>query len=160
MEGIAHLVSASLARHGFATQVDHRRLQWSPWLRCESSFSILLVPCKPGLFVLAEESEGFGAEDKALTLSQISQVEDLSTALARLFLPTAPKPRYVRYAVLEDEDQRRSSHRALQEWMASSSESRSESIANLTVHNFATDEDEKEEIAEESLPLLRTGTSG
>ena len=180
MEGIAHLVSESLARHGLTTQVDHRRLQWSPWLRCESSFSVLLVPSKPGLFLLAEERAAdqgcvsgrrfndadtiateapLGAEGTALTLFQISQVEDLSMSMARL-LPTAPKACYVRYAVLEDEDQRRSSHRALQEWMASSAESRSELIANLTVHNFATDEDEKEEIAEESLPLLRTGTSG
>jgi hypothetical protein len=144
MEGIAHLVSASLARHGFTTQVDHRRLQWSPWLRCESSFSVLLVPSKPGLLVLAEESEGsFGAETTLLTLRQVSQVEDLSTELARLFLPTspAPKPCYVRYAVLEDEDQRRSSHRALLEGMASSSESKSELITNLTVHSFPADEE-------------------
>jgi hypothetical protein len=162
MEGIAHLVSASLARHGFTTQVDHRRLQWSPWLRCESSFSVLLVPSKPGLLVLAEESEGsFGAETTPLTLRQISQVEDLSTELARLFLPTAPapKPCYVRYAVLEDEDQRRSSHRALQEWMASSSESKNETPNNLTVHTFAKDQQSSED-AGNSLPLARTGTNG
>ena len=55
MEGIAHMVSASMARHGFATQVDHNRLQWSKWSRCESSFGVLLVPSKPGLFALAEE---------------------------------------------------------------------------------------------------------
>jgi len=161
MEGIAHLVSASLARHGFTTQVDHRRLQWSPWLRCESSFSVLLVPSKPGLLVLAEESErSLGAEDIALTLRQISQVEDLSAALARLFLPPAPahKPCYVRYAVLEDEDQRRSSHRALQEWMASD-ESKNETPNNLTVHNFAKEQQTSED-AENALPLLRTGTSG
>jgi hypothetical protein len=103
----------------------------------------LLVPSKPGLLVLAEESEGsFEAETTPLTLRQISQVEDLSTELARLFLPTvpAPKPCYVRYAVLEDEDQRRSSHRALQEWMASSSESKNEVLNNLTVHSFPADE--------------------
>jgi hypothetical protein len=142
MEGIARLVSASLARHGFTTQVDHRRLQWSPWLRCESSFSVLLVPSKPGLLVLAEESETrFEAETIPLTLRQISQVEDLGTALARLLLSTAPKACYVRYAVLEDEDQRHSSHRALQEWMASSSESKSELVTNFTVHSFPADEE-------------------
>jgi hypothetical protein len=140
MEGIAHLVSASLARHGFTTQVDHRRLQWSPWLRCESSLSVLLLPSKPGLFVLAEADAPFGAQTIPLTLLQISQVEDLGTALARLLLPTAPKACCVRYAVLEDEDQRRSSHRALLEWMASSSESKNEVLNNLTVHCFPADE--------------------
>jgi hypothetical protein len=70
------------------------------------------------------------------------QVEDLGTALARLLLPTVPGPKacFVRYAVLEDEDQRRSSHRALQEWMASSSESKNEVLNNLTVHSFRADD--------------------
>ena len=81
----------------------------------------MLVPSKPGLFVLAEESEiRFGAEATHLTLLQISQVEDLETAMARLLLPTAPNARFVRYAVLEDEDERRIDHSALKEWMASS----------------------------------------
>ncbi len=160
MEGIAHLVSASLARHGFTTHVDHRRLQWSPWLRCESSLSVMLVPSKPGLFVLAEESEiRFGADATPLTLLQISQVEDLETAMARLLLPTASNARFVRYAVLEDEDQRRSSHRALQEWMASSPESKNETPNNLTVHTFAKEQQTSED-AEDVLQLPRTGTSG
>jgi hypothetical protein len=182
MEGIAHLVSSSLARHGFTTQVDHRRLQWSPWLRCESSFSLSLVPSKPGLFMLAEEpgaDQGLisghrfsdaltitpvarlAAEGTPLTPFQISQVEDLSTSMARLLLPTVPVPkaRYVRYAVLEDEDQRRSSHRALLEWMASCPESKNEVPNNLTVHTF-TKEEQNLEDAENALPQARTGTSG
>jgi hypothetical protein len=140
MEGIAHLVSASLARHGFTSQIDYRRLQWSPWLRCESSLSVLLVPSKPGLLALGEGDAPFGAQTIPLTLLQISQVDDLGTALARLLLPSAPKACYVRYAVLEDEDQRRSSHRALQEWMTQSSESKNELITNMTVHSFPADD--------------------
>ena len=31
------------------------RVQWSSWSRCESSFSMLLVPHRPGIFALAEE---------------------------------------------------------------------------------------------------------
>jgi len=158
MEGIAHLVSASLARHGFTTQIDHHRLQWSPWLRCESSFSALLIPSKPGLLALGEGDASFGAESVPLTLLQISQVEDLGTALTRLLLPTAPKARYVRYAVLEDEDQRHSSYRALQEWLSSSSE-KTEVPNNLKVHTFAKEQHTSED-AENSLPLIRTGTSG
>jgi len=158
MEGIAHLVSASLARHGFTTQVDHRRLQWSPWLRCESSFSVVLVPSKPGLLMLAQADAPFGAQTIPLARLQISQAEDLSTSMARLLGPTAPTPnaRYVRYAVLEDEDQRRSSHRALQEWMESCAEN-SEVPNNLTVHTFAKDQESSED-AENSLLLARTGT--
>ena len=34
---------------------DHLRLNWSRWIRCESSFSVLLVPAKPGIFALGEE---------------------------------------------------------------------------------------------------------
>ena len=31
MEGLARLVSESLARHGVDTSIDQRRLQWSRW---------------------------------------------------------------------------------------------------------------------------------
>ena len=37
MVGLSQMVNESLARHGVETGVDHRRLQWSNWLRCESS---------------------------------------------------------------------------------------------------------------------------
>jgi len=52
MESISQLVSDSLARHGMEPSLDHLRLQWSRWIRCESSFSVLLVPAKPGIFAL------------------------------------------------------------------------------------------------------------
>jgi len=172
MEGIAHLVSASLARHGFTTQLDHRRLQWSKWFRCESSFSVLLVPSKPGLFALAEEVSGVRTssldEKRMLTLFRISETEDLGMTLGRLFLPNAPerdllskKSCYVRYAVIEDEDQRRVSHRSLQEWMASASESENEIPGNLTVHSFVKDQIVKDQIGQDATnesSLARTGT--
>ena len=172
MEGIAHLVSASLARHGFTTQLDHRRLQWSKWFRCESSFSVLLVPSKPGLFAFAEEVTVVGTssldEKRTLTLFRISETEDLGMTLGRLFLPNAPerdllstKACYVRYAVIEDEDQRRVSHRSLQEWMASASESENEIPGNLTVHSFVKDQIVKDQIGQDATnesSLARTGT--
>src|ERR1700689_5142356 len=55
MEAITRLVADSLARHGFDRPVDPRRLQWSPWSRCDSPHSLLVVPSKPGIFALAEE---------------------------------------------------------------------------------------------------------
>ncbi|MGH9511532.1 MAG: hypothetical protein ACRD2U_05290 [Terriglobales bacterium] len=140
MEDIAHMVSASLARHGFVTQVDHRRLQWSQWSRCESSFSVLLAPSKPGLFALAEQQAAVG-DKRILALFQISETEDLGMALARLFLPNSSgrdrlltRPCFVRYAVIEDADQRRASYCSLQEVK--------EIPDNLTVHNFAESEDD------------------
>jgi hypothetical protein len=55
MESISQLVSDSLTRHGMEPSLDHLRLEWSRWFRCESSFSVLLVPAKPGIFTLGEE---------------------------------------------------------------------------------------------------------
>ena len=61
MEGLAHLVTQSLKRHNFEPVIDHRRLQWSRWFRCESSFDLLLVPSKPGLFAMGEEGPAWAA---------------------------------------------------------------------------------------------------
>src|SRR5579884_2868304 len=55
MEGLTRLVAESMARLGLEPAVDHRRLQWSLWFRCESSFDLLLIPAKPGLFAVGEE---------------------------------------------------------------------------------------------------------
>ena len=41
MEGLTRLVEESMARHGFEPPVDHRRLQWSRWFRCETSFDLV-----------------------------------------------------------------------------------------------------------------------
>jgi len=95
MEGLDRLVSESLARYGFTTSVDHRRLRWSKWFRCESSFSLLLVPSKAGLFALGEEMIAPGeipatGGKRMLALYQISEAEDLGMALGRLFFPGSP----------------------------------------------------------------------
>jgi len=63
MEGIARIVSESLARHGFDRPLDYRRLRWSRWFRCESHHSLLLVPSKPGVFALAEEIVSVGTAE-------------------------------------------------------------------------------------------------
>ena len=134
MEGLTRLVADSLARHGFEAALDHRRLQWSRWLRCENSFSTLLIPSKPGLYALGQEVIAPGelpvtGGKRMLALFRISETEDLGMALGRLFLPGAPdRDRFaagncfVRYAVIEDVVQRRSAHSALQQWLASSAE--------------------------------------
>jgi hypothetical protein len=115
MESISQLVSDSLARHGMEPGLDHLRLQWSRWIHCESSFSVLLVPAKPGIFALGEEiipaasdlelranalTEAEASQERRasspvegkrmLALFQISEADDLGMSLGRLFLPGNP----------------------------------------------------------------------
>ena len=134
MEQLSLLVTESLARHGVTTTLDHRRLQWSPWFRCESSFSVLLAPSKPGLFALGEEiiaPGGTPATDgkRMLAVFQISETEDLGMALGCLFLPRSEQRErlesgscFARYAVIEDNAQRHAACLALQQWLVSSAE--------------------------------------
>jgi hypothetical protein len=134
MEGLAHLVAESLVRHGFEPTFDHRRLQWSSWFRCQDSFSLVLAPCKPGLFALGEEviapgEMAVGEGKRMLALFQISEADDLGMALGRLFLSRNPDRErltngrcFARYVVIEDAAQRRTAFAALQRWMTSSAE--------------------------------------
>jgi hypothetical protein len=145
VENIARLVENSLARHGVTSRLDHLRLQWSSWFRFESSFSVLLVPAKPGLFALGEEivppaddaqASSAGRERPArkrmLALFQVSQTDDLGIALGRLFLPgstvhdrLASGHCFARYAVIEDPGERAVAYEIFQRWMLESAESAS-----------------------------------
>src|SRR2546430_9199034 len=154
MEGLTRLVADSLARHGFEAPLDHRRLQWSRWLRCENSFSILLIPSKPGLFALGQEVIAPGElpvtrGKRMLALFRISETEDLGMTLGRLFLPGAPDREhfagvrcFVRYAVIEDVVQRRSAHSALQQWLASSTETVSGVASDLPTQSAEMEQKE------------------
>jgi hypothetical protein len=134
MESLAHLVAESLGRHGFEPVFDHRRLQWSNWFHCQDRFSLVLAPCKPGLFALGEEviAPGelvVGEGRRMLALFQITEANDLGMALGRLFLSGNPVRErfasgrcFARYVVIEDAIQRRTALTALQRWMASSAE--------------------------------------
>jgi len=134
MEGLTHLVAESLVRHGVQPTFDHRRLQWSNWFRCQDSFSLVLAPCKPGLFALGEEviapgELGVSEGKRMLALFQIAEANDLGMALGRLFLSSNPARErfasgrcFARYVVIEDASQRRTALTALQRWMASSAE--------------------------------------
>jgi hypothetical protein len=135
MESLSLMVNESLARHGVQTQLDHRRLAWSRWFRCESSLSFVLIPSKPGIFALGEEviapgETGSTDGKRMLALFRISQADDLGMALGRHFLPGSPERErlengrcFVRYAVIEDAAQRDAAYTALSQWMASSSDS-------------------------------------
>ena len=131
MVGLSQLVNESLARHGVKTGLDYRRLQWSKWFRCESSFSVVLAPSKPGIFALGEEiipsgRIAVGSDKRMLALFRISETEDIGMALGRLFLPGSPERArflaskcFARYAIVEDPAQRKSAHSDLEQWMAS-----------------------------------------
>ncbi len=134
MEALSLMVNESLARHGIEAKLDHRRLAWSRWFRCESSLSFVLVPGKPGIFALGEEvlapGEASATDGKRmLALFRIAQADDLGMALGRYFLPGSPDRErlengkcFVRYAVIEDSTQRSAAHAALNQWMTSSAE--------------------------------------
>jgi hypothetical protein len=144
MEGLTRLVAESMARHGMDAPVDHRRLQWSRWFRCESGFDLLDAPSKPGLFAVAEELAAPGEIPVAggrrmLAVLQVSQADDLGMALARLFAPSSQlKERiaggrvFARYTVIEEDAQRFSAHSALEHWLASSAEAASGVLAENT----------------------------
>jgi hypothetical protein len=137
MEALTRLVSESLARHGFDRPLDYRRLQWSPWLRCQSHHSLLFVPSKPGVFALAEEIAPAGADAHArpveprsadsvsearrmLALTQFFEADDMAFVLDRMLSRYNPmrgrleSGRYfIRFVIIEDESQRRGIYTAL-----------------------------------------------
>jgi hypothetical protein len=137
MENISQLVESSLVRHGVTANFDHLRLQWTSWFRCESSFSVLLAPAKPGIFALGEEvippAESVGHRESSpvskrmLALFEVSEADDLGMTLGRLFLPGTPLRErltsgkcFARYAVIEDSKQRRIATELFQRWMQAS----------------------------------------
>ena len=168
MESIYRLVADSMARHGVEAsnpeaapllasflrsgneepRLDHLRLDWSRWIRCESSFSFALAPAKPGIIALGEEmfpsasnlesrtpvlNGDKGASSvggrRMLALFQISETDDLGMALGRLFLPGNPLRErlaagrcFARYTVVEEAAQRSAAYVCFQRWMRGSAE--------------------------------------
>jgi hypothetical protein len=143
MEGITRLVAESMARHGVESAVDPRRLQWSPWFRCESSLSLPLVPSKPGLFALGEEMLPPGqlsASKRMLAVLQVSETAELGVGISRIFAPGSPLQArikdgriFARYTVIEDDAQRRAALTPLQRWLTTSANSASGIASDLGV---------------------------
>jgi hypothetical protein len=149
MEALTRLVADSLARHGLDRPIDPRRLQWSRWFRCDSPHSLLTVPSKPGIFALAEEVLDLGtphvgtdafvrppdqssaaAEPKRmLAVLQFSEDDDMAFTLDRMFTRINPMRErlasgrcFLRFVVIQDQEQRRSICSALNQWMRNSAE--------------------------------------
>ena len=138
MVNISQIVDESLARLGVEPTFDHLRLQWSRWFRCDSNFSVLLAPAKPGIFALAEEimaseNSDVGArasspvQKRMLALFEIKETDDIGMALGRLFLPgnllrdrLATGKCFARYTVIENPAERGASYGIFQRWMEES----------------------------------------
>ena len=131
MVNISQIVDESLARHGVEPSIDHLRLQWSRWFRCDSSFSVLLAPAKPGIFALAEEVTPADENNKRmLALFEIKETDDIGMALGRLFLPGNPAREkletgkcFARYAVIEDSAERSAAYKVFEGWLNEKSNS-------------------------------------
>src|SRR5215467_7649401 len=105
-------------------------MNWSRWFRCDSSFSLLLVPNQPGIFALAEEVMQPGENSRRmLAVFEVQEAEDLSRATSRLFATGSPwrdklgeSRCYVRYAIAPSIADRRAAANALKTWLNSQRE--------------------------------------
>jgi hypothetical protein len=105
-------------------------VKWSQWSRCESSFSMLLVPHRPGVLALAEEVfDSEGHSKRMLALFYVTEAYDISAAVSELFSPRSPyreqlenRRCFARYAMISDPENRRAVVSALQTWMATQTE--------------------------------------
>lgn len=106
------------------------QIKWSSWSHCESSFSMLLVPHRPGVLALAEEvMDSTGSGKRMLALFFIVEAPDLSATISAMFAPDSQlRSRlergrcYVRYAMICDAEHRKTVCTALEIWMKASAE--------------------------------------
>jgi hypothetical protein len=99
--------------------------QWSNWSRCESSFSLLLVPHRAGVFVLAEEIAAVGSDARMLAVFHVAEADDLARSVSRVFASGSElreklltTPCFLRYAAMDDAAQRQTIAMALNRWIA------------------------------------------
>ena len=151
MEALNRMVADSLARHGFEVPVSTHRVDWSRWFRCESSFSLLLVPSAPGIYALGEEvvapSEIRGGK-RMLAVFEVAETEDLCVALSRKFAPRDPLSArlsggrcFLRFAQIADAEQRHATCAALTRWLATTSEAAAGVVANSVTKDFGSARD-------------------
>ena len=160
MDELTRLVDNSLARHGLHPTVDHTRIQWSRWFRCESSFGLWLVPNQPGLYALGEEvlapgeTAAIGGK-RMLAIFEISDTTDLGIALGRMFTSAHPLHDrvaegrcFARYAIVTDEAERKTCLATFQRWLNTSSETASgfSSDAEAGASNWPATPERKAEV--------------
>src|ERR1700758_1340 len=148
MENLDRIVADTLAQSGFETPVFLRPVPWSRWFRCESSFSLLLVPSAPGLYALAEEiaAPGEASAKRMLAVFDIGETEDLCVTLSRHFAPRSPLSQrlstgrcFVRFAQLRDPERRRVVCASLKRWLAASSQAATGLSSEMTAEVTSND---------------------
>ena len=121
-------------------------MNWSRWFHCESSFGLLLVPSQPGVFALAEEVvQAVGAQSRRmLAVFEVSEADDLSRAMSRLFAAGSPWREkmaqakvYVRYAIAPSIADRRAAATALKNWLSAQREVASQIFEQKTFEKAA-----------------------
>ena len=103
---------------------------WSAWSRCESSFSLLLVPHKPGVFALAEEViDASSHSRRMLAMFAVTESDDVARSISQLFTTGHPLRErlgqcrcFVRYAVVHDAAERQAIAHALERWLLQASD--------------------------------------
>jgi hypothetical protein len=124
------------------------QIQWSNWSHCESSFNLVLVPHHPGVYALAEEvAEAEGSGKRKLAIFSIQETGNLAYATSSLFALGNPVGKhmvqsrcYVRYAVIQDSEQRHAVYAALQAWLAHDTERVSAAVKPAAARNEAVKE--------------------
>jgi hypothetical protein len=170
MEGITRLVSESLLRHGFEPISRHRSMRWTPWIPCESPFRLALFPSEAGIYALAEE---LVAENPAtggkrlLALLDLVEAKDLGLALGKLCSPhsqfrlrLANRRCFIRYAVIEDPDQRRSALSVLRNWVSSFAQTAVSLTVDAKSPQVARDFASIEQVADAVTLISNPGSAG
>jgi uncharacterized membrane protein YccC len=141
-------------------------MNWSRWFRCESSFSLLLVPNQPGIFALAEEVMAPAENSRRmLAVFEVQEAEDLARAMSRLFALGSPWREklgearcYLRYAVAPGIADRRAAANALKTWLNSQREVAAQVFEQKPAAARATaDDTELKTVAEQAVDRVTHG---
>jgi len=140
-------------------------MNWSRWFRCESSFSLLLVPNQPGIFALAEEViQPAENSRRMLAVVEVQEAEDLSRAMSRLFAFGSPWREklaearcYVRYAIAPSIADRRAAASALKTWLNSQREVAAQVFEQPAPARAAAEATELKTVAERAVDRVTHG---
>jgi len=140
-------------------------MNWSRWFRCESSFSLLLVPNQPGIFALAEEVMQPGENSRRmLAVFEVQEAEDLARSMSRLFsLGSQWREKlgearcYIRYAVAPSIADRRAAANALKTWLNSQREVAAQVFEQQPAARVAAEATELKTVAETAVDRVTHG---
>jgi len=128
---------------------------WTKWSQYQSSFSLMLVPHRPGVFALAEEVVSpTDSSKRMLALVSVTEADDLAYMISQMFNASTDVQRrmgelklFIRYAVVDDADQRRAVAAALNLWIQGVVQS-----ATGVVENFVSEQPQpREEVLESGI---------